>query len=268
MNGIKRVGSCFLLALFVMILHGSWASAVPLVMTIDQSASSLTLNGQLGTFPFLEQAPGSKTTSYTGTITVDANNLVSPSTISILSAVADADVNGVWLPKLGGSTGPTDANPFPAAPGDYGVKAQFAGNDAAFAAARGVVLDIASGPEAVGGGGLFNSSETVAVLAGVFDSWVHPQLGGGGGQDNTAGDIYPRDATMPTMSSYVVSGGIATLTIPIRALRDEDPTDPDFTSFTGTLVATAAIPEPSSIVLLGTAITAVLAARRRRNALK
>ena len=55
--------------------------------------------------------------------------------ISILSAAADADVNGTWLPLLGGQVPANSPTLAPPAPGDYGLKAQFMGNDAAFAAA-------------------------------------------------------------------------------------------------------------------------------------
>lgn len=236
------------------------ASAVPLTLTIDPSVSSLTLDGQLSGFTFLEQAAGSKTTSYTGTITVDVDNPLAPTTISILSGVIDANVNGSWLPKLGGSTGDTDADPTPPAEGDYGLKAQLFNQDAAFAAARGLVFDISSGPEAVVGG-MFNSTESLAVVSGVFDSWVTPVVGGGGGNDDLTGDLYLRDATLPTQSSYVISGKTATLTIPIRAkLVDDD----DFTAFSGTLVATATIPEPSTLMLLGTVVMGAMVVRRRK----
>lgn len=249
-------------ALAASILAVGGAYAAPLLMTIDHNASSLTLNGKLSGFTFVEQSPGSKTTKYTGTITVDLDNKLAPSTLSILSAAADADVNGSWLPKLGGQNpSATDPDPTPAAVADYGIKAQFGANDAAYAAVRGLVLNVTSGAEAVGGGGLFNSSETLTVLSGLFDSWVTPLLGGGGGQSDSTGDVYPRDATLPTQSSYVVVGNLATLTIPVNAKRIDDG---DFTSFTGTLVATAIVPEPSTFLLLGMATMCAAGVRRRK----
>lgn len=246
--------------LVVAIFASSDVVAVPLVMTIDRDASSLTLNGKLSGFDFLEQAAGSMTTNYTGSITVDVDDFFSPTTISILSANADAEVNGVWLPKLGGSTGSSDANPTPPADGDYGIKAQLFGQDAAFAAARDLVFDITSGPENVAGG-MFTSSETLTVVTGFFDSWVTPQVGGGGGHDDVSGDIYLRDPASPTQSSYSVLGNTATLTIPVRGLLVDDG---DFTSFTGTLVATAQVPEPSTLILVMGAIVGALSLRRRK----
>ena len=67
---------------------------------------------------------------------------------------------------------------------------------------------------------------------------------------------------MPTMSSYVVAGNVATLTIPVRALGTDGTS---FTSFTGTLVATATVvPEPSMIALVGMAFMAGFPVRRRK----
>ncbi|MFO0792234.1 MAG: PEP-CTERM sorting domain-containing protein [Pirellulales bacterium] len=261
MNRFVTITSSMAAAMVLSAAFGSGATAAPLVMTINHDASSLTLDGQLSGFVFLDQAAGSRTTKYTGSITVDVDNLLSPSTISILSASADADVNGTWLPKLGGQVPSNSPTVQPPAPADYGVKAQFNGNDAAFAAGRGLVLNLSSGAEAVGGGGSFNSSETMTVSAGLFESWITPLLGGGGGSDDITGDIYPRDAATPTMSSYVVAGNTATLTIPIRARRTDGTS---FTLFTGTLVATAVVPEPATILLVGAALVASLGIRRRK----
>ena len=74
MNRFVRLKTSIASMLAASTLLVAGATGAPLVMTIDQNASSLTLNGQLSVFALLEQAPGSKTTSYTGSITVDVDD--------------------------------------------------------------------------------------------------------------------------------------------------------------------------------------------------
>lgn len=108
------------------------ATAAPVVFTVDNTQSQITLSGKIAGSSLAVQGPGSLVTSYSGNIIAD----VSSSTIQFtgLSTII-AKTNGVWQPVVGGTLG--------SAPADYGAQAStFVGTG--YGAARNVVLDLTS----------------------------------------------------------------------------------------------------------------------------
>ena len=85
-------------------------SAVPVVFTVDSSQSQLTASGKLFANTFSPQAPGSLTTTYSGTINADLTDTTIQFTGGSLIA---AQTNGIWQPAQGGVAG--------IAPADYGA---------------------------------------------------------------------------------------------------------------------------------------------------
>jgi hypothetical protein len=344
------------------------AAAVQVTLNLVQSQSHLTLNGSYAGYEFAAQDdpeffttfdPGNTITDYdpsqfsnrtnlVGTITVDVDNPLAPTTIQIVSANMDAQATGEWLPEpyfdgdyndegannidvdaadyvLGRKTpndfggdpawynnwrqqygepdggAPTDDDAGPALPADIGIKiiADFGIPgccDAAYASLRDVNYNFATQTIGNGGGtpvvesvnaqGEFSSqTQFLSYRTGWFDYWIEPLSGNDTDRDNYAGegapnqyevdqttepdDTYTPIANAPK-STYVVSGGIATLTIPI----DINVID-DITQFVdGQLVATinlagsggsGEVPEPTGAVFVVVAGCAALLLGRRRS---
>ncbi len=292
---------------FILALLASLALAVgnvraaQITLSLVQQESSITVTGDFGGLPLRTQegTPGttdlnparpSNSTTYQGTITVNVDNVMMPTSIQILSSAADADVGGVWLPEqyldqmdLNGNGDPYEVGlppdgdsrtassdpPAPAFDADYGVEVRdpFTGTvDIAYGAQRDVVYNVTSGVEPVVAGQFNSTSENFEWSSGWFDYWVDPAAGNirgraelaGGDNDNVAG-------TGP--SSYIVTplpDGRKEIRLMIPVNLDD--LSDDLNSFyDGQLVATLIVPEPSTLVLFGaaTAIAAAFAARRR-----
>src|SRR5688572_4478253 len=158
------------------------AAAVPLTLDLVPAESHITLNtlfsglpssaqeGTAGTTDLVPGSPSNRTT-FQGTITVDVDNLLAPTTIQILSSAADADLSGVWLPQVrpyqdldgdmdpgefglppeGDSETATNTNFAPAANADWAIKVRHPafGVDIAYAAYRDISYDVTSGAEPV-----------------------------------------------------------------------------------------------------------------------
>ena len=109
------------------------ADAAPVVFTVDQTQTEITISGTLIGTPIEPQAPNSLTTHFGGTILAD----VTDTTVQFTGGSAiDAEVNGTWLPGPKGAAG--------SAPGDYaGQLASFLGNGKG--AFRNILLDVTSG---------------------------------------------------------------------------------------------------------------------------
>jgi hypothetical protein len=205
----------------------------------------------------------SNQTTVTGTITVDVDNLTAPTTIQILSADIDGTVNGDWLPEpqpLIETTSSTD-DAAPAAPADIGVKLIFFFSDGAYGAVRDIGYNVVtedpdtSTPvvEPVNAQGEFSSlSQNITYRRGFFDVWVSPSLddsryrddltGQGGLNQHTYDDVANTVTPIPNApkSTYIVSGNLVTLTIPIEINNDD--TDDVSQYFDGQFVATYTIP--------------------------
>ena len=225
------------------------AEAIMLPMTLDSAQSSITLDGEFGGFPFSPQAVGSDTASYSGSILVDLDTLLSPSSIQLLGGTAVGSISGQWLPQAGGGVAP--GNPGAAQDANYGLMidlGNLAGGQDAFGAGRNFSFNVTSGVEAVAGGN-FASNEVLTHLSGTFDANAPPvpalMFAGDAVSLPLTGAVLPN--TSASSSTYVVVGSTATLTIPIQILLEVD--DLQLT-YTGKLVATARIPEPSTLGLL------------------
>ncbi|HOP97219.1 MAG TPA: hypothetical protein PL064_05865 [Thermogutta sp.] len=118
------------------------------VFTIDQAQSSLTISGTLLGNPLQEQAPGSLTTDYFGTIVAD----VTDTTIEFVGgSEIRANDSGTWQPAEGGEAG--------SAPANYGAQASLL-FISGVAALRHIVLDVASPPLPITGGTFPSESMT------------------------------------------------------------------------------------------------------------
>lgn len=283
---------CRITALSLAFWAAQQASAVPITLDFVPAQSSLTVTGTFGGLPIgaqeglagttdLAPATPSNTTSFSGTITVDVDNLLAPTSIKILSSAADAAVSGKWRPEVepfqdkdgdgkfgefGDDSEPTTSNNWGTpTDADWGIKIRHPalGVDIAFGAYRDIAYNITSGSEAVSGLGQFSSlSENFEFATGWLDYWIAPGAGGLRGRAELAGG--DDNNSIAALSSYVVTplgGGMSqvTLTIPIHV----DDMGSDLHGFyDGTFVATAVVPEPASISLF--ALTAVFACLRRR----
>jgi len=251
---IRHSVGAVLASVFLTTILAQYASAVPIVFTIDPSLSSITLTGTFSGIPLMEQGMGSTVTSYSGTITVDLDDPLAPGTIEPLSSSAVAAVSGMWLPESGG--GPSAGDPGTAEDANYGLFLDAGALGVAFAAARDIVFDISGPVEAVAAGS-FASSQTFTTSSGIFDVNA-PAVFGGPSSDDLTGDSRLNGAAA---SSYSVSGTTATLTIPVDM---EDMGDLSV-FFDGVIVATATVPEPSGMMLgLTLAVGALTFSRRRR----
>lgn len=287
-------------AMALLALAANHSAAAPLTLTLVPADSHITISGLFSGIPTSSQegtagtsdlvagSPSTRTT-FGGTITVDVDNVLAPSTIQILSSAAAADTSGSWLPQvrpyedLNGNMDPgefglppegdsqvgTGNNFGPAANADWGLRVRHPafGVDIAYGAYRDISYNVTSGVEPVVLG-QFSSLTQHFEPDGFFDYWVAPAAGGllGRTEANTGdGDFY--DNTGP-VSSYTVTplgGGTAQVTLRIPILVD-DMGDTLRTTYTGQFLATAtvAIPEPASIGLVAMA-GVMIAGRRRRN---
>jgi hypothetical protein len=121
-----------LLSLGMIFLVGR-VPAGPLVFTVDNTQSQISLSGKIAGTSMNPQGAGSLTTTYSGNINAD----VAGSTIQFTgSSAIIAKTNGVWQPAVGGGSG--------FAPADYGgqINIQFIGPG--YGAARNIVLDLNS----------------------------------------------------------------------------------------------------------------------------
>jgi hypothetical protein len=226
----------------------------------------------------------SNLTTFQGTITVEVDSLTSPTSIQILSAVADADLSGKWLPEVepyqdldmdgnfgefGEDSSPTVSdNPAPATDADWGIRIFHPafGVNVAYAADRDIVYNITSAVEAVNPLGEFNSStENFEFTTGWIDYWVAPAAGNLRGRAELAGGDDDNATLLPSMFTVTPLPGNQKeyrLVIPIDINAPGD--DADF-FYDGQFVATLIVPEPSTFILAGTlaAIAAAFAARRR-----
>ena len=299
MTRIKNSLFCVVGALCLALLDAGDTAAVPLTLNLIPSDSHITITGLFSGIPTSAQegtagvtdlvagSPSTRTT-FQGTITVDVDNVLAPSSIQILSSAADADLSGVWLPQvrpyqdLNGDMDPgdfglppegdsevgTNTNFAPAADADWGIKVRHPafGVDIAYGAYRDIAYNVTSSVEPVVLG-QFSSLTQHFEPDGFLDYWVAPGAGGllGRTEANTGdGDFY--DNTAP-LSSYTVTplgGGLSEIRLTIPILVD-DMGDTLRTTYMGQFVATAIIPEPTSLVLLVTAMGAALASFRRRN---
>jgi hypothetical protein len=218
---------------------------------------------------------------------VDVNNLMAPTAIKILSSAADADLSGTWYPALQvledlngngepgefglppeGDSRTAGSNPGAAADADHGFRVFHPGFNAnvAFGAQRDLVWNVTTPAyEAVNGMGEFNSlTENFEYAQGWYDYWVAPAVGNMRGRLDLAGG--DNDNLSAALSKYTVTllpGNQKEykLFIPVNV---DFPDDNAPSNYSGQLVATLIVPEPSTFVLFAMALAAAFAARRRK----
>jgi hypothetical protein len=208
--------------------------AEELVLTLVPSQSRVTLESDWTGIPLVEQGPGSLTTSYSGTVTINVDNKLAPTTIEFVGAAAAAANSGSWLPQVG--AGPAPGDPGTPAPANFGVKADLGLLGTAFAVLRDTVIGITNTPVPITAN-QFDSTQTLTALAGRFEYNVPLSLGGDLGSD-------PYEGSTPNTTfdrgTYAVSGNTITLTMPLEWIDSGDVTS----IFRGTFVATASLSKP------------------------
>ncbi len=185
----------------------------------------------------------------------------------------DATISGSYNPQLG-SPPPNNAL---TDPGDYGVRiiasvSLLGGlvklNDPVFAALRDIMMQASSGAIAVTAGSFPASSMLVGVESGSLAYRGSGTLGGVVGSGLVALPSGTASNSKAGSGSIGIVGPLATLTYPVNAPLSFTlgPGLSFSANITGTIVATAIIPEPTTYALLGVgmAMLAPMAVRRYR----
>jgi hypothetical protein len=277
------------------------AGAVPLTLNLVPQDSHVTIaglfsgipsqaqEGTAGTTDLVSGSPSNRTT-FQGTITVDVDNVLAPSTIQIVSSAANADTSGTWLsqirpyqdlngnmdegefglPPEGDSEVGTANNFGPAADADWGIAVRHPalGVNIAYGAYRDIAYNVTSAVEPVIAG-QFSSLTQHFEPDGFLDYWVAPAGGGllGRTEANTGdGDFYDNTAAQSSYTVTPLGGNMAQVSLLLPILVD-DMGDTLRSTYTGQFLATAtvAIPEPASTLLFGIAGVVLLYRRGRRN---
>lgn len=200
--------------------------------------------------PMLAQDPGnmSLTTTYSGTITVDVDDLTNPTSIKFISAEATAANSGNWLPDLqGGSEGNPevdgDATPGEAAPANYGFFIDLGGPSVAvlYSAVRDVVLSLNSEPIPVSAGQFSGLSVGITVPQGIYyGNLSSAAFGDQVGPQDLTDEVGVNSAS--ASASYSVTGNVATLSLPLQFILSEG-ANPEV-EFFGTFIATHSLVQP------------------------
>jgi hypothetical protein len=277
------------------------ATAVPLTLNLVPAESHITIDGTFsgipssaqddvaGTIDYNPASPSNRTT-FQGTITVDVDNALAPTSIQILSSNADADLSGSWfaqvrtemdlngngdtgefgLPPEGDSEVGTANNFGPAADADWGLRFihPALGAPVAYGGYRGIAYNVTSGVENIDGLGQFFSTTQHFEPDGALHYWVAPAGGGLAGwtEANTGdGDFYDNLAGESTYAVTPLGGGASLLTLTIPIMVD-DMGEVLRSVYTGQFVATLIIPEPTTIASLVVAggLALLIGGRKRR----
>lgn len=226
------------LAAAAALLGCSHTQAALVTYDINEALSGLTLSGTFSGQPILEQSPGSLFDLWDGTIT--------------------GDLVGGTLTFAGGSSVVALANPKgPFGPAGFGVD-NYGGQVPAFtasAASRDMVFDFTSG--SVTHGVAAAGASTVTTLMGRSDYFVAPTTSG---TSSFVGAIALNQS--PGLVSIAQSAGLETLNLPLSVTYASS--SGLVQTFTGTLVATRAVPEPTTAFLAAAGV-AIVATRRRRS---
>lgn len=203
------------------------AAAQTVTFTLDPERSSVALSGSIAGFAASQQAPGSLTARYEGTL----NTLLTANMIEFTGgSLVAARNSGAWAPKAEGQAGTE--------PACYGATAS-AFLTTAQAAARQVVLDITSLPIALVAGE-FDSQPLAFSFAPGSSARVDYRVTGllsENGSEPLAGIATNAVATASRLETV---GNVQTLTLPIDAEFTLTLLNPDDSrlKFAGQLVAT------------------------------
>lgn len=284
-----------LAALIAFAMAASQAVAVPLTLNLSQQQSHVAISGAFihplaGAIPFIAQeglnaglmdydpAHPSTYTTFQGTVTVDVDNLLAPTSIKFVSSAADADLSGKWLPEVepyvdlngdgsfgdfGADSLPTAGDdPAPATDADWGIRIV---NLNAWAAYRDIVYNVTT-PAAlpVNGLGEFASTQNFEFGTGWLDYWL-AAANFRGRAELAGGDDNNMSASVSTYTVTPLGGGMSEvqLFIPIHFDNMDDTLR---VVYDGQFVATVVIPEPASAALLTIAgsCLGLLSVRRRK----
>jgi hypothetical protein len=250
----------------LLVARSGHAVQVEFQLTGPNSLLAAPMINALGV-PMQAQDPGgaSLTTTYSGTITVDVDDVMNPTSIAFISASAAAANSGNWLPEVGGGTvgdpgTAGDANPGTPMPGNYGFvfTSDFgSGPLSLYVASRDTVLTmdtVTAGAKPITGGqfdpfgieiqaagGTYDANlsdpgyfgpDTVTASAPLLGTRHRPNCTDAAGTANRCGTA---------MGSYAVAGNLATLTVPIDFLFGGG--TPEI-NFTGTFTATYSLSQP------------------------
>jgi hypothetical protein len=209
--------------------------------------------------PMTAQDPegASLTTTYSGTVTVDVDDVMNPTTITFISANAVAANSGNWLPQEGGGDvgDPNmggDANPGTPMPANYGFVLDVPDFVTFYGAVRDSILSYSSPAKPVTGGEFDPIDIAITIPQGWFDGNISSvplsEFESANRQSITGQDgLNCRDDdgmgdSCASMASYIVSGNEITLTVPMNFFYGGGT---PVVQFTGTLVATASLEEPT-----------------------
>lgn len=268
----------------VLLCAPAWGTLI--TYTVDADQSTLILSGNWnGDAALLRRSPGSLVTTFGGAIEAD----VTASTIQLLSADLDANVNGTYSPGTNGQRGQAEAD----YAGLFRSHCWFAPGNLEVAI-RDLALDLAGGPVALSGanpaaqalpGGTFDPQGlSVTATSGSMDHAGTGILGWLTGRGRTD---FPKEGVANDtrlLGSLAAEDLVETLVIPVNArfqvqMESPLPSARESIEFTlrGSIVATRTlpseperpippdpvIPEPATVLFLTGGLVLMGANRRR-----
>ena len=247
----------------VSMVLGSPARATPFLFTIDNSQSSLNISVYIGGSPddggtliTSPQTPGSDTTTISGTINVD---VTSGSLQFLTTGDTNYDLQSVdQAPLPGGDPG--------TAPAQYGLNIAVGTLETGVGAVRGMVTDATSDPIGLASGTFDASQVMLSISTGGLDYNLtgfspasgNADLTGNSGTNAATGGLYTSDGstatlTLPVYVDVPVTVMVGTLALPLDAILQ------------GQIVATAAVPEPTTLSLLALGLLGLVGWARSRS---
>jgi hypothetical protein len=250
------------------------AHGATVVFTVDATQSALDIAPSLTlptvNFQTTPQGAGSWTTHYSGTITAE----VTATSFQILSANLIAANSGNWLPGIDYSNYPGDLNDpngyvLTPQPANYGIITDLTPlgtvngvQGPSPSAIRNLQINLSDASAKVLSGGAFDESGSTTH----FSSGIIFYASGG---SPPITDLVNTVTPGPTLDianlsgTLSASGGTQTLTLPLSFNLNFPITFLQVNDlFSGTIVATAPLPEPSSACLFGVGALVLFGARR------
>jgi len=249
-----KLRNLIVLALVGAVMPAAGALGDIVTYIVDPARSSLKLSGTFAGNPVLPQPglPDSLTTSYFGTISADRDFVSNK--LQITNGTVTAQTNGTFSPVgIGFGGGSTYY-----APSDYGFQTGAGFTNPPTTGSTSAILDFSFSSLAsplISSPNNFDASLlSAAIASGEFDCVSSsPDVGGW---------FFPITGSLtfaPSTASLTNDSGVETLDIPIHT---------EFTYFaqgqpltvqlSGSIIATAQVPEPTSVVFLGIAAMSLL----------